>query len=102
MAVKDYLTDDNGDLAFYNGDLAVGFSDQQHQEDIIVEEIGERKEVPLLGAGATKYLNGPNIQGLKKYVKLNLEADDYKVKGINTPTSIIIDLKEIKPDAERI
>lgn len=103
MAVKDYKTSDDGDLAFYNGDLAINNnSDPQHIEDIIVEEIGERKEFPILGAGASKYLNGTDIQKLKKYVKLNLQADNYKVKSIDTPNNNINDIKEIKPDAERI
>lgn len=97
MAVRDYTVDKNRDLAFYLGDLAVAESDPQHQEDIIVSEIGNWKEFPFVGVGANKYLNGPNIQKLKKYVRLQLEADDYKVKSVD-----IIDNKEVKPDAERI
>ena len=97
MAVKDYLTDENGDLAFYQGDLKVGFSDEQHKDDIIVSEIGSWKEFPTLGVGISKYLNGPNFQEAKKYIKLHLETDSYKVKAID-----INDNLEIKVDADRI
>lgn len=97
MAVKDYLIDDSGDLKFENGDLATGFSDPIHQEDIIISDIGNWKEFPTLGVGVNRYLNGPNIQALKKYVKLHLESDDYKVRAVD-----VIDNKEIKPDAIRV
>jgi len=49
--MNDILLDRNGDLNFKNGDLEIGYSDNQHQEHILIANKGEYREFPELGVG---------------------------------------------------
>lgn len=54
--MKDFLTDDNGDLLIVNGDFVIGESSHQHINDIVLSNKGDFKQWPLLGFGAHRYL----------------------------------------------
>ena len=79
MAIyKDFLLDDDGDLAIANGDFKVGKSDQQHVEDIIESYSGWWKEFPLLGVGVQNYLNSTgNNQQLARNIIVQLVSDGF-------------------------
>lgn len=76
---KDFLDDSNGDIAIVAGDLAIGFSDEQHVQDILVANKGEYKQHPLVGVGIANYLKSPislkSRRKLEKEISLQLEAD---------------------------
>lgn len=76
---KDLLEDNNGDLSILNGDLEVGFSDEQHQADLLVAFKGEYKQYPLMGIGIENYLASPisvyTRQKFEKETSLQLQAD---------------------------
>lgn len=83
MAVfKDFLLDDDGDLAIKNGDFAIGRSDQQHVEDIINSYPGWWKEYPQVGVGVMNYLNSSGQQQkLQRSIIIQLQADGYVVSN---------------------
>lgn len=99
MAFVDDINLVDGELNFVEGDFKVAFSDAQHQEDIIAEEIGSYKQYPLLGVGITKYLNSSGAKlALQRNIRLQLETDGYYVNEIRFNNSGV---SEFTVDAER-
>ena len=89
----------DGELNFVDGDFKVDFSDAQHQEDIIADEIGSYKQYPLLGVGITKYLNSSGTKlTLKREIQLQLETDGYNVNKVQFSDT---DVSEFTVYAER-
>tara|TARA_R110002033_G_scaffold60198_3_gene110294 strand:+ start:12338 stop:12643 length:306 start_codon:yes stop_codon:yes gene_type:complete len=87
------------ELSFADGDFNVEFSDPQHQEDIIAEEVGSYKQYPLLGVGVLKYLNSSGSElVLKRSILVQLETDGYYVNEVRFNKS---DVSEFTVDAER-
>lgn len=85
----DILKDDNGGLAFYDGDFATGQSDQQHVEDILDLQPGEIKEFPLAGFGAINYIKRTITQSeFKRDLKVQLKYDGYDNAVIDTSNGI--------------
>lgn len=83
-AAKDILQSiSTGDLEWANGDFKNGFSDEQHQVDIIQSNQGDWKQYPLCGVGINYYLNssGATMQ-LKKEITTQLTVDGYSVNEI--------------------
>jgi len=96
--VEDIDLVDN-ELNFDDGDFKVDFSDPQHQEDIIAEEVGSYKQYPLLGVGVTKYLNSSGAKlALQRNIRLQLETDGYYINEIRFNDSGV---SEFTVDAER-
>ena len=73
----------NGDMVIENGDFAVTESDGQHIEDILIADIGQFRQWPLLGIGILKQQGGNvNNEALKKNIKLQLSSDNFRVKKL--------------------
>jgi hypothetical protein len=82
-AVKDIQLSE-GDLLFFNGDFKIDFSDEQHIEDIISENIGAYKQFPLCGVGIIKYLSSSGTQQiLRNEISTQLSTDGYTVNSID-------------------
>lgn len=80
MARLDYLSDDDGDLLFEDGDLVVGESDEDHIIDIVMLSKGSDREFPALGVDAVRrYLNKPASSRVQfeRDVKQELAKDGY-------------------------
>ena len=80
--MNDLLLDTNGDLAVKNGDLVIGYCDNQHQEHILVATKGEYKEFPELGVGIAQILDDDDYMGILIEAKKNLEYDGMKINNI--------------------
>ena len=80
--MNDVLLEDNGDLSIVNGDLAIGFSDNQHQEHILLAHKGEFKEFPEIGVGIHAMLDDDDYMDMLIEIKKNLEYDGMKVKNV--------------------
>jgi hypothetical protein len=80
--MTDFLLDDNGDLLIKDGDFVIGFSDNQHQLDILVATKGEFKEYPELGVGISEMLSDDDFMDLLIEAKKNLEYDGMKINNI--------------------
>lgn len=73
----------NADLEFQNGDFAIGESQNQHTEHIIISHKGEYKEMPEIGVGIEQMLNAETSTEFLIEAKKNLEYDGQKVKNIS-------------------
>jgi hypothetical protein len=91
--MKDLIKDNNRDLLIQNNDLVIGFSDQQHREDLILIEKGAIKQFPNVGVGAFKFLESEDAEGLLREISLQFSGDGMNVKSIELDNSgkIIID-----------
>lgn len=65
-----------------NGDFAVGYSDNQHQEHILIATKGEYKEFPELGVGINRMLSEDDYTPMLIEAKKNLEYDGMKINNI--------------------
>jgi hypothetical protein len=77
MARDILFSDTDGTLLYANGDFAVGKSDEQHFQAIIVSEKGHFKNAPYIGVGIRKYVNAPSSQReiLEREIALQLKSD---------------------------
>ncbi|MCC9071222.1 oxidase [Flavobacterium sp. F-65] len=80
--MNDIIVDTNGDLGFHNGDLLIGFSENLHQEHILIANKGEYREFPELGVGILQMLNDDNYMNVLIEAKKNLEYDGMKINNI--------------------
>lgn len=73
---KDFLLDNDGDLAIENNDLVIGESLTQEVELVMQTNQGEWKRSPLLGPNLIEKINsGASPREIKQAVKLSLEMD---------------------------
>jgi len=89
---KDILTDQ----LFLNGDFNVGYSDEQHIQDVILAAPGHYKQHPLIGVDVLQYVNAPMsprvIAEMERNIQLQLQADGAKnIKVIVHPKTKTID-----------
>jgi hypothetical protein len=80
--MNDLLLDENGDLSIVNGEFAIGFSDNQHQEHILLAHKGEFKEFPEIGVGIHAMLDDDDYTDMLIEIKKNLEYDGMKIKNV--------------------
>ena len=78
--MKDILFD--SDLVIKQGDFAIGDSDNQHTQHILIASKGEYKNTPALGVGLEKMLSTEDPMEFLIEAKKNLEYDGMKVKNI--------------------
>lgn len=80
--MTDIILDDKGDLSFKNGDIEIGYSDNQHQEHILLANKGEYREFPELGVGIVQILDDDDYVSVLIEAKKNLEYDGMKISNI--------------------
>lgn len=80
--MKDLKLDTNGDLDIVDGDFVIGFSDNQHQEHILLANKGEFKEFPEIGVGIVQMLNDDDYTDLLIEAKKNLQYDGMEINNI--------------------
>ncbi len=99
MASVDYENIDN-DILIDSGDFVKSDCNQSHINDIIISNKGDYKQHPLIGLGLVKYVNGPDMPqnkvSLAKQIRLQLEADGFKVTVVDTT-----DFSNIKIEASK-
>jgi len=83
MEVFDILIDENNDLAISAGDLSVGESTLQHQNDLLLSVKGEWKQNPDVGVGLINYLNDDyNPDELKQSIQSEFEKDGMRISKL--------------------
>jgi hypothetical protein len=79
---QDIQLKDN-DLVILNGDFVIGYSDQQHIEDIINDNVGNWKQYPTCGVGIKQYqASSGQEQIIERLIKLQLQNDGYNVDNL--------------------
>jgi hypothetical protein len=98
MISNDLILDLNNDLIIESGDWAIGQSDDQNIEAIMLAEKGQFYEFPLLGYGITRRLYG-SFDRLteRKLIREALKRDNYNVTTLNIDGNVAIEV-----DAEKI
>lgn len=101
MQAVDFTLDGVGDLLIEDGDFVLSYSDGMHQEHIIKSFTGYWRNAPLVGVGIEQYLHASTgTAEVKRLIKIQLEADGYKVESINVafkPTlTVAIDAARIR------
>ena len=76
---KDFLDDENGDIACLKGDFAIGISDDQHVMDLFDASPGHYKQNPQTGIGIIGALNGTIDGKIKRIARINLEVNGYRL-----------------------
>lgn len=79
----DILLDQDGDLAFKDGDLVIGDATLQNQHLILVAHKGEYKDAPEIGVGITDALLEENPRRVLSQIRRNFEYDGMKVETID-------------------
>ena len=80
--MNDIILDNDGDLNLESGDLKIGFSDNQHQEHILIASKGDYKEFPELGVNIVQMLGDDAFTAVLIEAKKNLEYDGMKINNI--------------------
>jgi hypothetical protein len=80
--MTDIFLNKTGDLDIQNGDIAIGYSDNQHQEHILLANKGDYKEFPELGVGINNMLNEDDFLPFLIEAKKNLQYDGMKINNI--------------------
>lgn len=80
--MTDLLLDSSGDISFKNGDLDIGFSDNQHQEHILLANKGEFREFPEIGVGITAMISDDDYTDMLIEIKKNLQYDGMKINNV--------------------
>jgi hypothetical protein len=80
--MEDFLIDDIKDLQTANGDIAIGHSDEQHKELLLVSFKGDFKERPTIGVGLAGWLKDDNVTGLLGEIKSEFERDGMEVNYV--------------------
>ena len=88
----------NEDLAITNdGDIHIGFSDNQHIEHIMRAAPGHFMQHPTLGADITNKLNGSiDRAAIKKTIKKNLTADNMRLDELKVTNEFEIFITAIR------
>jgi hypothetical protein len=91
--MRDLLLTD--EIQIKNGDFAIGESDKQHTQHILIANKGEYKNNPALGVGIEKMLSTEEPMEFLIDAKKNLEYDGMKVKNIafTEKETILVDAK---------
>ena len=81
---KDFLQNDDGDIAYLLGDLVIGESDDDHVVDLIASAPPAWKEYPLCGVGVDNYLNSSGMQQfLRRAIIQQLTTDGFGDISVN-------------------
>lgn len=82
---------ENNEMKIVGGDLFVDESDQQHIQHVLICDLGQFRQFPLLGVGIRRQINGSvNRTDLKQLIRNQLKSDNFTVKNIEVTRSFEI------------
>ena len=80
--MNDFLTDNNDEVLLANGDMAIGYSNQQHQRHLLVFEKGSIKANPTACVGAANFVEAEDTAGFLREIYTQFTGDGMKVDGL--------------------
>ena len=91
--VTDILCDETGDIACENGDMVIGESTVQHQQDLLSASEGEYKFDAMVGVGLIEFLDDEDQSAMMKKIRVQFAKDGMNVKTarINSSGKLEID-----------
>jgi hypothetical protein len=90
----DIILDTDYDLTIQNGDFFIDDANQQHIEQILIADKGWWSQNPFLGVNIRSQINGTIDNKFLQKVRLNLEADNFKVKTVKFTDKLEIEAKK--------
>ena len=89
VLASDFLLADDGDLIITDaGDIAVGFSDEQHVQHILLAYPGYYRNSLLCGVGLQSYENSTGMElTVQRSVRIQLERDNYSINKVAVVTN---------------
>ena len=87
--MQDLVLDENYDLVIENGDFKISDSQSQSVELLLLSKPGEWKQHPEAGCDIVKAKNGVIDRFLDREIRLQLEADGFRIEKMKlTETGI--------------
>lgn len=80
--MKDFLLAEDFDLVIQDGDFAIGESNQQHQQCLLLAEKGAYKQFPTTGVAISTYLKDENPDELLREIRIQFSSDGMKVNRL--------------------
>jgi hypothetical protein len=95
--VKDILIDGaSGGLLIKDGDLAIGESTAQHQNDLLLLQKGALKYEPLIGVGVADFVDDEGMEDMFRTIRKEYAKDGMKVNELKEVNGeLIIDAEYI-------
>ena len=81
--MKDLSLNDAGDLQITGGDLAIGTSDLQHQQHLLIGQKGSVKQFPDTCVGIENYINTSETTEMLREIRFQFEQDGMVVNTIS-------------------
>lgn len=81
--MQDCLIDSDGELKIANGDIAVGYSDDQQRELLLVTDKSSFKENPQVGVGLQNYLEAEDSADLLSEIRNQFTADGMTIDSLD-------------------
>ncbi len=86
--MNDILVDDNGAVQVTTGgDIAIGYSNQQHQKHLLLFEKGALKENITVGVGAARFIEAEDEAGLLREISVQFAGDGLKIDSLKIDAS---------------
>lgn len=80
MEVFDFIVDEQGDLLFKGGDIALDESTLLHQRDLLLAYPGEFRQHPIIGVAIRQELNdNVGADEMRQRVQREMERDGMRV-----------------------
>ena len=90
--MTDILLDTSGEIDFTGGDIHWGESTRQHQEDILMANVGEYKTAPTSTVGIVNFLKDDNDQDILREIRVKFSKDGMAINALSlTGTKLDID-----------
>ncbi|WP_160711296.1 oxidase [Chitinophaga solisilvae] len=80
--MTDVLLNEMNDLSFADGDFLIGESTRQHQQLLLVTNMGDWREYPVVGVGLFNYLKDEDPAAVMTDIKVQFETDGMKINFI--------------------
>lgn len=90
--MKDFIIDENNELAIDNGDFIIDESDVQNQQLLLISDKGDWKENPTVGVGIKRWLSDDEPAGLLAEIKKEFQRDGMKVKDLSLTDDKILNV----------
>ena len=88
--MMDIGLDEGDDLSIQQGDFAVWESTRQHQRQLILNNKGEFKQNPTIGAGVFAYFDDEQMNELVRAISIEFSRDGMDVQQVSlTSTGMI-------------
>lgn len=93
MEVFDFVVDQDGDLLFKGGDIALGESTLLHQRDLLLAYPGDFRQHPTIGVAIRRELNNTiGRDEIRSRIRREMEQDGQRIERLDVDGQGNIDI----------